>query len=281
MNNADIQYLALLKKVMDQGSIKDDRTGTGTLSIFGAQMRFNLAEGFPLLTTKKVHMRSIVHELLWFLKGDTNIKYLQENGVKIWDEWATEEGDLGPVYGKQWRDFSGVDQISWVIDEIKRNPTSRRLIVSAWNPSVLPDISKSPDQNAAEGKMALPPCHCLFHFYVSDSQAGKPALSCPLYHRSAAIFLGVTFNIASYALLTHMMAQVCDLEVGDFVHTFGDLHLYSNHLQQALTQLERESKALPTLKLNPDITDLFAFSYLDVEVCDYNPHPGIKAPIAV
>jgi thymidylate synthase len=281
MNNADIQYLALLKKVMDQGSIKDDRTGTGTLSIFGAQMRFNLAEGFPLLTTKKVHMRSIVHELLWFLKGDTNIKYLQENGVKIWDEWATEEGDLGPVYGKQWRDFSGVDQISWVIDEIKRNPTSRRLIVSAWNPSVLPDISKSPDQNAAEGKMALPPCHCLFQFYVSDSQAGKPALSCQLYQRSADIFLGVPFNIASYALLTHMMAQVCDLEVGDFVHTFGDLHLYSNHLQQALTQLERESKALPTLKLNPDITDLFAFSYLDVEVCDYNPHPGIKAPIAV
>ena len=281
MNNADGQYLALLKKVMDQGSIKDDRTGTGTLSIFGAQMRFNLAEGFPLLTTKKVHMRSIVHELLWFLKGDTNIKYLQENGVKIWDEWATEEGDLGPVYGKQWRDFSGVDQISWVIDEIKRNPTSRRLIVSAWNPSVLPDISKSPDQNAAEGKMALPPCHCLFQFYVSDSQAGKPALSCQLYQRSADIFLGVPFNIASYALLTHMMAQVCDLEVGDFVHTFGDLHLYSNHLQQALTQLERESKALPTLKLNPDITDLFAFSYLDVEVCDYNPHPGIKAPIAV
>ncbi|MBT4119770.1 MAG: thymidylate synthase [Candidatus Peribacter sp.] len=276
MNTADLQYLKLLKSVMDDGSTKDDRTGTGTVSIFGAQMRFNLQEGFPLLTTKKVHMRSIVHELLWFLKGDTNIKYLQDNGVKIWDEWATPEGDLGPVYGKQWRDFSGVDQISWVIDEIKRNPTSRRLIVSAWNPSVLPDISIAPDQNAAAGKMALPPCHCLFQFYVLD---GK--LSCQLYQRSADIFLGVPFNIASYALLTHMMAQVCDLEVGDFVHTFGDLHLYSNHMQQALTQLERTPKALPTLKLNPDVTDLFAYSYEDIEVCDYDPHPGIKAPIAV
>ncbi|MBT7493718.1 MAG: thymidylate synthase [Candidatus Peribacter sp.] len=276
MNTADLQYLKLLKSVMDDGSTKGDRTGTGTVSVFGAQMRFNLQEGFPLLTTKKVHMRSIVHELLWFLKGDTNIKYLQDNGVKIWDEWATPEGDLGPVYGKQWRDFSGVDQIRWVIDEIKRNPTSRRLIVSAWNPSVLPDISIAPDQNAAAGKMALPPCHCLFQFYVLD---GK--LSCQLYQRSADIFLGVPFNIASYALLTHMMAQVCDLEVGDFVHTFGDLHLYSNHMQQALTQLERTPKALPTLKLNPDVTDLFAYSYEDIEVCDYDPHPGIKAPIAV
>jgi|TARA_Y100000310_G_scaffold286485_1_gene310696 thymidylate synthase len=276
MNTADVQYLALLKKVMDQGSTKDDRTGTGTVSVFGAQMRFNLSEGFPLLTTKKVHMKSIVHELLWFLKGDTNIKYLQENGVKIWDEWATPEGELGPVYGKQWRDFSGIDQISWVVDEIKRNPTSRRLIVSAWNPSVLPDISKAPDQNAAEGKMALPPCHCLFQFYVLD---GK--LSCQLYQRSADIFLGVPFNIASYSLLTHMMAQVCNLQVGDFVHTFGDLHLYSNHMQQALTQLEREPKALPTLKLNSDVQDLFAFTYEDIEVCNYDPHPGIKAPIAV
>jgi thymidylate synthase len=276
MNNADLQYLKLLKSVMDEGSSKDDRTGTGTVSIFGAQMRFNLAAGFPLLTTKKVHMKSIVHELLWFLKGDTNIKYLQENGVKIWDEWATPEGDLGPVYGKQWRDFSGVDQISWVVDEIKRNPTSRRLIVSAWNPSVLPDISKSPDQNAALGKMALPPCHCLFQFYVLD---GK--LSCQLYQRSADIFLGVPFNIASYALLTHMMAQACDLQVGDFVHTFGDLHLYSNHMQQALTQLEREPRALPTLELNPKVKDLFAFTFDDITVCDYDPHPGIKAPIAV
>ena len=276
MNNADLQYLALLKKVMDTGSKKDDRTGTGTLSLFGAQMRFDLSEGFPLLTTKKVHMKSIVHELLWFLRGDTNIRYLQEHGVTIWDEWATDDGELGPVYGKQWRDFTGVDQVSWVVDEIKRNPTSRRLIVSAWNPSVLPDVSLSPNQNAAEGKMALPPCHCLFQFYVSD---GK--LSCQLYQRSADIFLGVPFNIASYALLTHMVAQVTGLAVGDFVHTFGDLHLYSNHLQQALKQLEREPRALPTLKLNPDRDDLFAFTYEDVEVCDYDPHPGIKAPIAV
>ncbi|MDP7069403.1 MAG: thymidylate synthase [Candidatus Peribacteraceae bacterium] len=276
MNTADLQYLKLLKSVMDEGTSKDDRTGTGTISLFGAQMRFNLSEGFPLLTTKKVHMKSITHELLWFLKGETNIKYLKENGVSIWDEWATPEGELGPVYGKQWRDFSGVDQISWVVDEIKRNPTSRRLIVSAWNPSVLPDISKSPDQNAAENKMALPPCHCLFQFYVLD---GK--LSCQLYQRSADIFLGVPFNIASYSLLTHMMAQVCDLEVGDFVHTFGDLHLYSNHMQQALTQLERAPKALPSLKLNPSTKNIFDFTFEDIEVCDYDPHPGIKAPIAV
>lgn len=276
MNSADIQYLTLLKKVMDEGATKDDRTGTGTLSIFGAQMRFNLQEGFPLLTTKKVHMKSITHELLWFLQGDTNIKYLQDNGVSIWDEWATPEGDLGPVYGKQWRDFSGVDQVQWVLEELQRNPTSRRLIVNAWNPSVLPDVSISPDQNAAAGRMALPPCHCLFQFYVSE---GK--LSCQLYQRSADIFLGVPFNIASYSLLTHMVAQVANLEVGDFVHTFGDVHLYSNHLQQALTQLEREPRALPRLSLNPEVKDLFAFTYDDIEVCDYDPHPGIKAPIAV
>lgn len=276
MNNADIQYLSLLKQVLDSGTKKEDRTGTGTLSLFGAQMRFNLQEGFPLLTTKKVHMKSITHELLWFLKGDTNIKYLKENGVSIWDEWATEAGDLGPVYGKQWRDFNGVDQIADVVEQIKHNPDSRRLIVSAWNPAVLPDASVSPDQNAANGKMALPPCHCLFQYYVAD---GK--VSCQLYQRSADIFLGVPFNIASYALLTHMVAQVCNLDVGDFVHTFGDVHLYSNHMQQALTQLEREPRALPSLQLNPAITDLFAFTFDDIEVCNYDPHPGIKAPIAV
>jgi thymidylate synthase len=276
MNNADTQYLQLLKQVMDTGTQKGDRTGTGTVSLFGAQMRFSLSEGFPLLTTKKVHMRSITHELLWFLKGDTNIAYLKENGVKIWDEWATEDGDLGPVYGKQWRDFNGVDQVKWVINEIKTNPTSRRMIVSAWNPEFLPDTSISPDENAANGKMALPPCHCFFQFYVLD---GK--LSCQLYQRSADIFLGVPFNIASYALLTHMIAQVCHLEVGDFVHTFGDVHLYSNHMDQALTQLEREPRALPELKLNPDVKNLFDFTYEDIEVLQYDPHPGIKAPIAV
>lgn len=276
MNNADKQYLRLLRQVMDTGTEKGDRTGTGTVSLFGAQMRFNLSEGFPLLTTKKVHMRSITHELLWFLKGDTNIAYLKENGVSIWDEWATPEGDLGPVYGKQWRDFNGVDQVKWVLNEIQNNPTSRRMIVSAWNPEFLPDTSISPSENAANGKMALPPCHCFFQFYVLD---GK--LSCQLYQRSADIFLGVPFNIASYALLTHMVAQVCNLEVGDFVHTFGDVHLYSNHMQQALTQLEREPRALPTLQLNPDIKDLFEFTYDDIEVLNYDPHPGIKAPIAV
>ncbi|PIR54211.1 thymidylate synthase [Candidatus Peregrinibacteria bacterium CG10_big_fil_rev_8_21_14_0_10_42_8] len=276
MNNADTQYLRLLKQVMDTGTQKGDRTGTGTVSLFGAQMRFHLCEGFPLLTTKKVHMRSITHELLWFLKGDTNIAYLKENGVSIWDEWATPEGDLGPVYGKQWRDFNGVDQVKWVLNEIQTNPTSRRMIVSAWNPEFLPNTSISPSENAANGKMALPPCHCFFQFYVLD---GK--LSCQLYQRSADIFLGVPFNIASYALLTHMVAQVCNLEVGDFVHTFGDVHLYSNHMQQALTQLEREPRALPTLKLNPNIKDLFEFTYDDIEVLNYDPHSGIKAPIAV
>jgi thymidylate synthase len=270
------QYLHLLRKVMNEGARKDDRTGTGTISLFGAQMRFDLQKGFPLLTTKKVHMRAITHELLWFLKGDTNIQYLKDNNVSIWDEWATESGDLGPVYGKQWRDFEGVDQITWLIEEIKKNPTSRRLIISAWNPTVLPDTKFSPKDNAAKGKMALPPCHCLFQFYVSD---GK--LSCQLYQRSGDIFLGVPFNIASYSLLTHMIAQVCDLEVGDFVHTLGDVHLYLNHMEQALTQLEREPRALPQLKLNPAVKDIFSFKFEDIEILNYDPHPAIKAPIAV
>ena len=276
MNTADTQYLRLLKTILDKGADKGDRTGTGTLSLFGAQLRFNLQEGFPLLTTKKVHMKSITHELLWFLKGETNTKYLKENGVGIWDEWATESGDLGPVYGKQWRDFGGVDQIRDVIEQIKKRPNSRRLIVSAWNPADLPDESVSPQENVKRGKMALAPCHTFFQFYVAN---GK--LSCQLYQRSADIFLGVPFNIASYSLLAHMVAQVCDLEVGDFVHTFGDVHLYKNHLQQALTQLEREPKALPTLKLNPAVKDIFVFRFEDIEVLNYDPHPGIKAPIAV
>ena len=261
---------------MNEGTRKEDRTGTGTISLFGAQMRFCLSDGFPLLTTKKLHTRSIFHELLWFLKGDTNIKYLHDHKVSIWDEWATKEGDLGPVYGKQWRDFNGVDQISWLIDEIKTNPDSRRLVVSAWNPEVLPDVSLSPSDNASRGKMALPPCHCLFQFYVVDGR-----LSCQLYQRSADIFLGVPFNIASYSLLTHMVAQVCDLAVGDFVHSFGDVHLYLNHMDQALTQLERDPRPLPTLRLNPAVSDIFEFTYEDIEIVDYDPHPSIKAPISV
>ena len=260
------QYLSLLQHVLDHGAKKDDRTGTGTLSVFGYQMRFDLQKGFPLLTTKKLHTRSIFYELLWFLKGETNIRYLQDHQVTIWDEWADREGNLGPVYGKQWRAWSGptgtYDQISTVIEQIKKNPTSRRLIVSAWNVS---DI----------GKMALAPCHCLFQFYVVD---GK--LSCQLYQRSADIFLGVPFNIASYALLTHMVAQVCDLKVGDFVHTFGDAHLYLNHLEQAKLQLEREPKQLPILKLNRR-KSIFDYVFEDVVIEGYDPHPGIKAPIAV
>ncbi|WP_416391577.1 thymidylate synthase [Alloalcanivorax xenomutans] len=275
------QYLDLLREVREQGVQKGDRTGTGTLSLFGYQMRFDLRDGFPLLTTKKVHLKSIIHELLWFLAGDTNIGYLKDNGVSIWDEWATEEGDLGPVYGAQWRSWATpdgrvIDQISEVVNEIRRNPDSRRLIVSAWNPAVLPDPAVSPDQNAAQGRQALPPCHCLFQFYVSDGR-----LSCQLYQRSGDVFLGVPFNIASYALLTLMMAQVCDLQPGVFVHTLGDAHLYSNHLEQADTQLAREPRALPTMHLNPRVRDLFAFRYEDFTLEGYDPHPLIKAPIAV
>ncbi|KZE52268.1 thymidylate synthase [Brevibacillus parabrevis] len=262
------QYLDLCQRILTEGVTKEDRTGTGTISIFGHQMRFDLSEGFPLVTTKKLHMKSIIHELLWFLAGDTNVRYLQENGVRIWNEWADENGDLGPVYGKQWRSFVGrdgktVDQIQWVIDEIKKNPDSRRLIVSAWNPADLVE-------------MALPPCHLLFQFYVAD---GK--LSCQLYQRSADTFLGVPFNIASYALLTHMVAHVTGLEVGDFVHTLGDAHLYTNHIEQVKLQLTREPKPLPKLKLNPEVTSIFDFTYDDIEIVDYEAHPHIKGEVAV
>ncbi|MCY7312405.1 MAG: thymidylate synthase [Pseudoxanthomonas sp.] len=262
------QYHDLLRYVLEHGSEKSDRTGTGTRSVFGWQMRFDLNQGFPLVTTKKLHLRAIVHELLWFLKGETNIAYLTENKVSIWDEWADENGELGPVYGKQWRrwgtaDGGEIDQIKWVLEEIKRNPDSRRLIVSAWNVADLPH-------------MALMPCHSLFQFYVVDGR-----LSCQLYQRSGDIFLGVPFNIASYALLTHMVAQACGLGVGDFVHTFGDAHLYSNHYDQAREQLSRETRAPPTLRLNPEVTDLFAFTYEDIEIHGYDPAPAIKAPVAV
>ena len=261
-------YLELLRHVLDHGTVKADRTGTGTRSVFGWQMRYDLSKGFPLVTTKKLHLRSIVHELIWFLQGDTNIAYLKENGVSIWDEWADANGDLGPVYGRQWRawptaDGKVVDQIAWVVDEIKRNPDSRRLIVSAWNVGELP-------------KMALMPCHTMFQFYVAD---GK--LSCQLYQRSGDIFLGVPFNIASYALLTHMIAQVTDLAPGDFVHTLGDAHLYSNHIEQAEKQLAREPRKLPRLVLNPEVTSIFDFRFEDVSIVDYDPHPAIKAPVAV
>ena len=262
------QYLDLLRYVLHNGDEKSDRTGTGTLSVFGWQMRFNLAEGFPLVTTKKLHTRSIIHELLWFLRGETNVRYLNENGVTIWDEWANAQGDLGPVYGKQWRSWSApdgqtIDQISWVIDEIKRNPDSRRLVVSAWNVADLP-------------RMALQPCHALFQFYVAN---GK--LSCQLYQRSADIFLGVPFNIASYALLTHMIAQVCDLAPGDFVHTIGDAHLYKNHMDQAREQLERRPFPMSQLKLNPNVRSIFDFAFDDITVEHYQSHKSIKAPISV
>ncbi len=261
-------YLDLLKHILDTGVDKSDRTGTGTRSVFGYQMRFNLQEGFPLLTTKKLHTRSIFHELLWFLTGDTNIKYLKDNNVSIWDEWADEKGELGPVYGKQWRCWQGadgtiIDQIKQVIHQIKHTPDSRRMIVSAWN---VADINQ----------MKLPPCHALFQFYVAN---GK--LSCQLYQRSADVFLGVPFNIASYALLVHMMAQVCELEVGDFVHTLGDAHLYSNHMDQARLQLTRASRPLPILKLNPNVKDIFEFKYEDINIEGYDPHPHIKADVAV
>jgi len=278
--HSEYQYLDLMRHVRATGSMKGDRTGTGIQSVFGYQMRFNLQEGFPLLTTKKLHLRSILHELLWFLKGETNIKYLVDNGVSIWNEWATPEGELGPVYGEQWVSWKGangetINQIAELIKEIKTNPNSRRLIVSAWNPALLPDPKVAPEVNAANGLQALPPCHCLFQFYVND---GK--LSCQLYQRSADIFLGVPFNIASYALLLMMVAQVCDLEPHEFVHTLGDAHLYSNHFEQVETQLERTPYPFPTMKINKDVKDIFGFKFEDFELVDYVSHPHIKAPIA-
>ena len=262
------QYLDLLNRILDEGVEKGDRTGTGTTSVFGHQLRFDLARGFPLLTTKKLHLRSIIHELLWFLKGDTNTAYLKENGVGIWDEWADEDGNLGPVYGHQWRSWEAagggtIDQVSQVVEQIRENPDSRRLIVSAWNVGELES-------------MALPPCHLLYQFYVADGR-----LSCQLYQRSADVFLGVPFNIASYALLLLMVAQVSELEPGDFVHTFGDVHLYSNHIEQARLQLSREPRELPTLKLNREVDDIFSFRFEDFVLEDYDPHPHIKAPVAV
>lgn len=272
------QYLDLVQHVLENGNQKGDRTGTGTKSVFGYQMRFDLAEGFPMVTTKKLHLKSIIHELLWFLKGDTNIKYLQENGVKIWDAWADENGNLGPVYGHQWRNWNSeeIDQIADLIKELKTNPNSRRMLVSAWNPSVLPDTSISFAENVANKKAALPPCHAFFQFYVSD---GK--LSCQLYQRSADIFLGVPFNIASYALFTMMIAQVCDLEVGEFIHTFGDAHIYNNHFEQLELQLSRKPKALPKMILNPAIKDIFEFTYEDFTLENYEPHDSIKGSVAV
>lgn len=275
------QYLEILQHVLDNGVKKEDRTGTGTYSVFGYQSRYDLTKGFPLVTTKKCHLRSIIHELLWFLDGDTNTKYLRDNKVTIWDEWADDNGDLGPLYGYQWRswptpDGQHIDQISQVVEQLKNNPDSRRIIVSAWNVAGLPDETISPQANVVQGRMALAPCHAFFQFYVAD---GK--LSCQLYQRSADLFLGVPFNIASYALLTHMLAQVCDLEVGDFVHTLGDAHLYSNHLEQVHEQLSRTPHPLPTLKLNPAVKNIFEFKIEDIELLDYVCDAPIRAPVAI
>ena len=272
------QYLDLLDHILENGDQKGDRTGTGTISCFGYQMRFDLAEGFPVLTTKKLHLKSIIHELLWLLSGDTNIQYLKDHNVKIWDSRADENGDLGPVYGHQWRNWNsdGIDQIKEVVNTIKNNPNSRRMMVSAWNPSVMPDTSVSFTENVANGKAALPPCHAFFQFYVTN---GK--LSCQLYQRSADTFLGVPFNIASYALLTMMMAQVCNLEVGDFIHTFGDVHLYNDHIEQAQLQITRTPGTLPTMKINTEVKDLFDFKYEDFELINYEPQAHIKAAVSI
>ena len=272
------QYLDLVKHVLKNGNDKGDRTGIGTRSVFGHQMRFDLSDGFPMLTTKKLHLKSIIYELLWFLKGDTNINYLTENGVRIWNAWADENGDLGPIYGHQWRNWNNddIDQIKDIIHSLKNDPDSRRMIVSAWNPSVLPDTSISFSENVANGKAALPPCHAFFQFYVADEK-----LSCQLYQRSADIFLGVPFNIASYALFTMMMAQVCGYQAGEFIHTFGDAHIYSNHFEQLELQLSRDLRPLPKMILNPAIKDIFDFTFDDFTLVDYNPHPPIKGAIAV
>ena len=272
------QYLDLLRNVQSNGVKKADRTGTGTKSIFGYQMRFDLSKGFPLVTTKKIHVKSVIHELLWFLKGSTNISYLQENGVRIWNEWANEKGDLGPIYGHQWRNWNsdGIDQINEVIKTLKINPDSRRMIVSAWNPSVLPNPNLSFAENISNQKAALPPCHAFFQFYVSNNK-----LSCQLYQRSADVFLGVPFNIASYALLTMMVAQVCNYRPGDFVHTFGDVHIYSNHEEQVKEQLSRSPKPLPILRLNKNVSSIFEFTYSDFEIINYDPHPLIPGAVSI
>jgi thymidylate synthase len=281
------QYIDLVNHVLTNGTQKGDRTGTGTKSVFGYQMRFDLSEGFPMVTTKKLHLKSIIYELLWFLNGDTNIGYLQENGVKIWDDWANENGDLGPVYGHQWRNWNSeeIDQITELIETLKTNPNSRRMLISAWNPSVLPDTTKSFAENIENGKVALPPCHAFFQFYVTppDLPKGekKGKLSCQLYQRSADIFLGVPFNIASYALLTMMIAQVCGLEAGEFIHTFGDAHIYNNHFEQLELQLSREPKPLPKMVLNPEIKNIFDFKFEDFSLENYDPHPHIKGVVAV
>jgi thymidylate synthase len=274
-------YLNLLQDILDKGTRKSDRTGTGTISLFGYQMRFDLSEGFPAVTTKKLHLKSIIHELLWFLHGGTNIRYLNDHGVTIWNEWATDDGELGPVYGAQWRnwmaaDGRSIDQVSQLLSDLKNKPDSRRHIISAWNPALLPDETLSPRENAAAGLQALPPCHTMFQFHVADGR-----LSCQMYQRSADVFLGVPFNIASYALLTMMIAQVTDLQPGEFIHTFGDVHIYLNHMDQVNTQLARKPLPLPVMKLNPAKRDLFDFRYEDFELLDYQCHPAIRAPIAV
>ena len=272
------QYLDLVKEVLENGNQKGDRTGTGTKSIFGHQLRFDLSKGFPMITTKKLHLKSIIHELLWFINGDTNISYLNKNGVKIWNEWANKDGDLGPVYGYQWRNWNGdeIDQIKELISTLKSNPNSRRMLISAWNPSVLPDTSKTFEENVASGKAALPPCHAFFQFYVNN---GK--LSCQLYQRSADVFLGVPFNIASYALFTMMVAQVCGYQAGDFIHTFGDAHIYNNHIDQVKLQLSRDTRPLPKMEINPEIKSIFDFKFEDFKLVDYDPHPHIKGAVAI